>query len=453
MIIPNKELRICTILKTNGYQAFIVGGAVRDHFMGLPPKDYDIATNAPPNSINHIFSEKGLKVKSDIGESFKKCTVEGVDITTFRKDRYFGSEAKYVEITYAETIQEDLERRDFTMNSIAYDPFKRKFIDPYDGIKDIKRGIIRLTGHKHPSKRLTEDPCRILRACRFLALDPHFLFHKDTFEHIKNLSVLVSTISPERIRIEILKTMEYPHPSRFFGILQTLNILWRIFPSMDKCWKLDGGKYHAEDIFTHLMIVGDSNKAENPLLRLASYLHDVGKPYAQNIDDGETTFYNHENIGSDKLKVELKKLKFSNSEVIYVTNLVRYHMRSVRRDSTPKAIRKLLRAFENDNVDLMDYFQMKIADRCGNLAKPDFEPEEIDSMIDQVVTIREKGDTVCTGNDLALDGFQIMEILNLTPGPEIGKVIEELIELTIDNPNCNNPWYLTFNLSERRANV
>jgi len=442
MKLPVKVLEICVVLSENGFESYIVGGAVRDHILGLEPYDFDIATDAKPDDITDLFTKHGCHVKSEIGVSFKITFVDGIEVATFRKDRYFGLNAKNAEISYADTIGEDLNRRDFTMNSIAYNPFTQEFLDPYNGIFDIEHKLIRFTGN--PIDRIYEDPCRIIRACRFTTLHKYMYFTLNTESAIRNSAYMVrDSIAPERIRLEILKAMKHPIPSKFFISMHDMGLLEHIFPSMNSCFDLDGGKYHAEDVFTHLMVAGDSIETDNPLLRLSAYLHDVGKASAVVCDDGKTTFYEHEKIGEKSVALELSNLKFSNDEIHYITKLIRFHMRNIAMHVTPKAIRRLLRAFANDKVEFDDFIKLKIADRHANLKKEDFTDEELNKRIDRVKEIREKGILVCTPRDLALNGFQIMEILDLKPGPEVGGIVNKLIDITLDDPNKNNPWYLT----------
>ncbi len=413
----------------NKFQAFIVGGAVRDILLGVKPKDYDIATNATPEQIISIFKDRNVK---EVGKSFGVVIVDGIEVATFRKDRYFGLNAHNCEITYAETIEEDLSRRDFTINAMAMD-IHGNIIDPFDARLDLEQLCIRFVGD--PFERINEDPNRILRACRFSAkLKGRLGFITRSVLRECNLYV-EKYVAPERIRLELLKAMEIQEASWFFQELNSLGIY--LFTDMESCVKNNyHGKHHREGIFEHLMIVGDSISPKYPLLKLTGYLHDIGKPKAYQ-DNGDGTFVGHEKVGCDMVEQDLTRLKFSNDEVKYVKNLVKYHMRHhvSEFDDSSKMVRRTLSKFKEHDVNYKDFLRLKIADRKGNLAKEKFTLTEIKNMLkcfrDEVNAKVPFG-----VKDLAINGNDLIE-LGLEPGPIFSKLLNFCLNVVLEYPERN----------------
>jgi tRNA nucleotidyltransferase (CCA-adding enzyme) len=424
--------KIITTLIKNGFEAYYVGGAVRDLIMNKKPKDWDIVTSATPTDIKYIFKDRNIKL---VGESFKVVIVDGVEVATYRKDRYFGLSDKNVEISYAKTLEEDLARRDLTINAIAMTT-SGKFIDPFNGIFDIKNKVIKFVGD--PTERIYEDPCRILRAFRFCCLFDECSIDKDTFLALVKYSHLVSYISPERIRLELMKVLTYEKPSAFFVHLRNHKILLSIFPWLNNCYGFNGGDHHKETVWLHSMIAGDWLPKSKPLLRLAGYLHDVGKPYAW---DGKN-FLNHESVGAIRVETDLTKLKFSSEEIKYITALIREHMSFIA-IVKPKGIRRMLVRFKKEGINWKDFILLKIADRNANLKKTNFKPKGIKFLVFKVynqIKVKEQPFAV---KDLAINGHDIMLWLDITPGPKVGEELNRLFELVLDSPELNTKKNLT----------
>ena len=425
---------IVRCLCEEGWDAYIAGGAARDILSGETPLDYDVVTEAPYEVVKDLFSNRKVSL---VGASFKVCIVDGVEVATYRKDEYFGLSAKNSQISEAETIREDLARRDLTINSLAFCPYSGDIVDEYGGIDDLRNRIIRFTGD--PEQRIHEDPCRILRACRFKAkIDGEF--NPDTFQALKKYSPLVKEhVTPERIRLEILKAMKYKKPSIFFDALYEIGILDYIFPSLNACYGHEGGQFHGESIDEHIKIVGDSISTRNPLLRLAGFLHDSGKPATAKSEGGLLSFISHEEVGADIVEAELKRLKFSMKETTYIRGLILHHMRSFENLSTPKSVRKMLKTFHEEDVNWKDWIQLRIADRKGNTKKDGYDRSKIK---DIVLAIRNElkpasFPTAFSIKDLAVDGNDIMKVLNIKPGPEVGRILKGLLEFVLDDPESN----------------
>lgn len=428
MNIPMKEESIWNVLADAGYDVYLVGGAVRDIILDKEPKDWDFATNATPDQIKEMFSafDNHKHFKLDfVGASFGVMIINDIEVATFRGDQYFGNGDKDVEITYVDTIEEDLSRRDFTMNAMAMS-MNGDIIDPFNGIEDINAGIIRFVGNAED--RINEDPNRILRALRFSARFDMSL-DNNTWDAIINAvkNDKVSMIASERIGIEIVKTMESTkYASTFWSYMASCGVLNIIFPEMVDGMNHNHGDHHTEDIWTHNMVAGDHISTEYPLLKLATYLHDVGKPVSY--DNEEGTFYDHQNLGADIIRRRMTALKFSNDDIKYVVNLVLIHMDGTRGMSA-KARRRLKKKLNAYGLDWQDYIMIRTADRAGNLSRPNFTHDQIQDYVDMFMIEDEVPFSV---NELALSGGEIIQIFNLTPSPIIGKIQRELLQQVID---------------------
>ncbi|MDA3788335.1 MAG: CCA tRNA nucleotidyltransferase, partial [Desulfobacula sp.] len=343
---------IIDTLKKNGFQAYIAGGVVRDILLQKKPEDFDILTNASIKELASLF--KGQKVKT-MGKTFPICTINGIEISSGR--------AKFDLSDFPES---DLAQRDFTINSMAWDPISKKIIDPFNGKKDLEDAMIRFT--KDPEKRIAEDPARMVRACRFAALI-NGSFSLSSLELIlANKDKLDTLVAKERIHSEIIKAMGLKRPSLFFAALKKTGLLSKIFPGLDRCHGLEGGPHHGETVFEHSMMVGDALPKNLPVLRLAGFLHDVGKFDAAKKKDGSLTFAGHENETKAVIH-DLERLRFPNKDIAYITSLINTHMRPLTDQTTPKAARRLLSMLDKSGLDYRDFMRMRIADKKGNLAK------------------------------------------------------------------------------------
>lgn len=432
-------LDIINKIRESGFEAYVVGGAVRDMLLNTTIKDVDIVTDAEPHEVTKIFI--GEKVTLT-GVSFRVVLVNGYEIASFRSDEYKGFSDKNVVISKAKTIEEDLGRRDLTINSMAYDVKEKKLIDPYNGRKDLMNKTIRF--NQQAKQRIIEDPNRIIRACRFLA-KLQGTFDKTTFDALRTHSHLIpKCVAPERIRIEILKVLRYPYPGMFFAALQDIHALKYVLPSLAETMPIGGGPHHKDGVFFHSISVGNHISRNRPLLKLAGYLHDVGKTTAYKVERGKISFIDHEAYSCDLVQEDLTALKFSNGEVKFITNLIKYHMRSVNEKTSDKTIRRLLHNFQKDNVHYMDYIRLRIADRKGNGIKDKFTRKQIKAMIlkfEKQLTAKE--DRAITLKDLKVDGNDVMKILNIKPGKLVGEILKLCNDKIIDNPKLNNVESLT----------
>jgi tRNA nucleotidyltransferase/poly(A) polymerase len=460
MEIPEKIFTMLKTLEFDGHYAYVVGGAVRDMLLGTEPKDWDIATSADPEQIKAAFAFRA-EVKQ-IDAAFPVVVVDGVEIASYREDFY--ADGITTEVKRVETIEEDLARRDLTINAMAID-IQLNIIDPFNGQEHLKNGLICFVGDA--GQRIHEDNCRVIRACRFVAaLDG--TFEQSTFIALRSaVRHNKIVISPERIRLEILKAMKYDRASKFFIALHHIEMLKDIFPALEKCFGADHGQYHDEDIFEHMMFTGDAvpgaiNKVEVKfehdeavLLRLTGFLHDVGKT-VPNYVKGAIHFYEHETVGVDILKEELKALKFSTPEIKFITNLTLIHMRGGCKMS-PKSTRKLIKRFADVDVDWKHWLVIKCADRIGNIRRVD-QPLRVVKIAKKFEhelegTPYEKGprDPNSPENakpcfehkQLAMSGTQIQQLLGIGPSQLIGVILEYLLKRVITDPSLNTNEQLT----------
>jgi len=424
--LPSRETTVWRTLLASGFPTFLVGGAVRDLVLGKNPKDWDIATKATPKQIESLF--RGMYRVEHVGASFGVMLVGGIEVATFRGDRYFGGGDKDVEITYVETIEEDLARRDFTMNAMAID-FNGELIDPFGGYNDLieKNGnfpLVKFVGDA--DKRIAEDPNRIFRALRFAATLPALL-DVNTILAITRNANKVKMVARERIRKELMTTMEKTcHTSYFWEEMRTTGILDIIFPEFSKCYGHDHGNYHDEDVWTHSMVAGNRVSTRFPLIKLAAYLHDVGKP--RSYDPVERSFHQHQTHSADIVREWMTEMKFSNEEIRFVVNLVLIHMDGTK-DMTGKARRKLKNKLSRYNLHWRDYVRLRIADRHANFSRNPFTISEIKKYIDHFTFVEYVPITV---NNLALKGGEIIERFNLTPGPIVSTLQNKLLEVVLD---------------------
>lgn len=423
--MTNIEALVADRLVNSGFECFIVGGAVRDNLLGKQPKDTDFATNATPDQVVALFKDR--KVSTN-GKTFKVVMVDRVEVATYRRDRQNELfSAKHCKPLYAKTIEEDLSRRDLTINAMTINTANGKLVDIFNGEQDLKEGLIRFVGD--PLERIKEDPNRIIRACRFLAkLEGRF--EKETLKVLQKYSHYVRDyVAPERIRIEILKTMELETPSLFFSALHLIGALKYIFPEMDDCFGHQHGKYHLETIGEHLMLTGDIISPQFPLLRLAGFLHDVGKPLAMRIHDGSCL--EHDQLGSKMVEKRLGDLKFSKKETDTITQLVCCHMYTCK-NLTSKASRKLQKKLADKKVNPRDFLRLRLADRVANLGKDFSTFSPIRDLVINCGIRKVKEDLPFTVKSLALSGGELITIFDLTPSPIVGKLQKHLLNFVIE---------------------
>lgn len=417
---------ILETLWTAGFQAFLAGGAVRDALLGIAPADVDILTNALPEDMVRLFAGQYPKY---VGKSFAVTLVNRVEVATCRPA---DKKAMAAGLVFPAT---DLGRRDLTINSMAWDPETRTLADPFGGQRDIEAKVIRFT--RDPFERIQEDPVRMVRACRFAARFG-FKIEPDSFDAIRAYTHKITAQGTEdRIQREIVKSMGMDNPSGFFNLLHDTGLLALILPSLDRCYGLDGGPHHGETVFEHNLLVGDALPASMPILRLAGFLHDTGKVDALEIKDGRNTFPGHHKC-TRAMMADLGRLRFSGKDMDYIHALVRGHMRPLKSDTSPKAVRRLLAMLDDLNLSYQDFLRMRIADKKSNLnpVKKPYSLGDIRLRLGKILDALNE-QTPFNVNGLDISGREIQDILGLPQGPAIGKVKAFLFDQVLEDPSLN----------------
>jgi poly(A) polymerase/tRNA nucleotidyltransferase (CCA-adding enzyme) len=413
-----------------GFQAFLVGGSVRDLILARSTHDWDFTTNATPAQIQEVFGEKSFYNNSfgTVGVNLEEG--ETVQITPFRKEAKYSDHRHPDKVEWAETLEEDLARRELTINSLAYSD---KLIDPFGGQNDLKNKIIRAVGN--PTDRFNEDALRMLRAIRF-ATQLGFLIENETFLAIKQNAVLLQKISGERIRDEVEKIFSSDFPADGVRLLSNSGLLQYILPELVRGIGVSQkGTHHADDVFTHSLKALQFCQNKNWVVRLATLLHDVGKPATFKERNGKATFYNHETIGGGIARDIANRLHFTKEDREKLYMLVRWHMFTVSEFITDAAVRRFIRRVGAENTT--DMLDLRTADRVGSGVKPtSWRHEEFKR---RIIKVQQHIPSV---NDLAIDGNDVMQILGIGPGPQIGRILNILFEEITEDPSKNNREYL-----------
>lgn len=422
---------IAKTFNDNGFECFMVGGSVRDSLLGLDANDFDFATNARPRDVMRLFrrvAPTGIKhgtVTLLIGSNT-------FEVTTYRSDGTYADGRHPDSIEFSDSIEEDITRRDFTINGLAYNVLTQEVIDIVDGIEDLKRKIIRTIGKPHD--RLNEDGLRSYRACR-LASKLDFTIDKETLASIHDTLQVAKVVSIERIRDEFMKLLETKKPSVGIEYLRVTGLLDLFLPELSECFGVDQNKYHMYDVYYHCVYSCDGADTGDVIIRLAALLHDIGKvPTRREGGEGENIFYNHEVVGARMTRRIMKRMKFSNEDIERTVNLVYNHMFHYTDEWTDGAVRRFMRKVGVENIN--DIFALRKADRKGNGSREGLPApiRELERRIEKVI----EAENAITVRDLEIGGHEIMREFDVTPGPIIGKLLNELLEIVLDSPECNN---------------
>jgi tRNA nucleotidyltransferase (CCA-adding enzyme) len=433
--IPKAGVDICRRLAEQGKRGWIVGGCVRDLLRAAPAKDWDVATDARPEVVQQMF-------RRVIPTGLKHGTVtvlrdgEAYEVTTLRGEGAYTDGRRPAEVEFIDDIVEDLARRDFTFNAMAIDPLEGQLIDPFHGVRDLEARLLRAVGE--PLERFAEDGLRVLRAARFAAtldcaIDPATLAAMGARRSLDTLA----KVSPERIHDEWLKTMEAPKPSIGFIAMRDCQALKVICPELMEGVGCEQNHWHSLDVWDHTMAVLDACPAD-PILRVAALLHDIGKPRTRrhSAKTQDYTFYNHESLGAEMADRILRRLKFSNDDRQRVVDIVRHHLICYSSDWTDSAVRRWVRRVTPERMD--DLYALSRADGLGKGRPCDGEMTAIAELSERVTALMEAG-TALSPRDLALNGTQLMTELSLEPGPIVGELMRELVEVVTDDPTANEP--------------
>ncbi|EQC1535517.1 CCA tRNA nucleotidyltransferase [Clostridium botulinum] len=430
--IPKWVKYIINTLEEFNYEAYIVGGCVRDSLLNKIPNDWDITTNAKPQDVIEIFENLGYKI---IPTGLKHGTVtvvinnENYEITTYRIDGAYDDNRHPKEVTFTNDLKEDLSRRDLTINAMAYND-KVGLVDYFGGLGDLQSEIIRCVGNT--KERFLEDALRMMRAIRFSS-QLGFNIEQNIINSIIDLNKSLKNISKERIKDELCKILTSDNPTDGICHLIQSYLMYHIIPELYDTLKFKQyNKHHDKDVFNHILCVVENvpNKLE---LRLSALLHDIGKPKCFTIgDDGQGHFYGHQKISADMSKDILKRLKFDNKTINKVDKLVYEHMSRYDKLRTPNT-KKFINRVGIENLD--DLFLLQIADIKGSAKEY--------HNFDNVLILKMKCEKILsekqplTVKDLDINGYDLIK-LGINQGKEIGIMLNKLLDIILENPNLNN---------------
>ncbi|MFP4484269.1 MAG: CCA tRNA nucleotidyltransferase [Spirochaetaceae bacterium] len=428
--LPGKVKRIGRILRENGFQCFLVGGAVRNLVMGCKPKDYDLATDAHPKDVQRIFHrviptgvEHGTVTVLFQGESF--------EVTTFRSESGY-SDGRHPDAVRFETrLEADLSRRDFTMNGMAIDVASGELHDPFGGRKDIRRRLVRAIGA--PDERLREDGLRVLRAFRFAAqLD--FRIEDETCAALARVRNALSAVAAERVREELVRMLEAPRPSVGLRAMQETGVLEIVLPELSSCAGVPQEGGAVSDLLDHLLLACDGAPAERREVRLAALLHDIGKPETMVLEGDEIVhFHGHDQRSAELSEQIMTRLRFPTGTIRSVSRLVGAHMIHYTPEWSDAAVRRFIHRVGPEAV--WDLILLQRADAYGKTGRYP-RHSHLDELTERVEGVLSE-ESALSVKDLAVDGRDLQDEAGIPPGPLMGRVLDFLLDTVMEDPSQN----------------
>jgi poly(A) polymerase/tRNA nucleotidyltransferase (CCA-adding enzyme) len=453
-IIPDEVFFCLDSLHQQGFEAYIVGGCTRDFLRGKSPADWDLTTNAEPEKIQKIFN--ALKIKTfyendfgTVGVAFPKKDglFEVIEITTYRNEATYSDSRHPDKVTWSKTVEEDLKRRDFTVNAIAMTIKNRteiEIIDLFNGQEDLKNRIIRAVGTA--KERFSEDALRMMRAVRLkTTLGEGWTIEEETKQAIKDNAPLLDKISKERIRDELVKMINSENAAQGIESLRNKGLLSYIIPELEEGYEVGQNKHHVYDCYRHNLECLDysAKKGFNFHVRMASLLHDVGKPRAKRGEGINSTFYNHEIIGAQMTEKIVDRLRFPKKDIVKITNLVRHHLFYYNVDEVGEAsVRRLIKNVGLESVE--ELLQLRMADRIGS-GCPKAEPYKLRHLKYMIEKVSKDPVSV---KMLKINGQEVMDILDIKPSPKVGMILDVLLEDVLKEPKNNTKVHLKKRLRE-----
>lgn len=450
-----KEIQeILKKLEGAGFEVAVVGGGVRDFLAGREVGDWDLATNAKPEEIlkifpngfyNNRFGTVGIPIKKS--ESKDTDNADIVEVTTYRTEESYSDTRHPDKVAWGNSLEEDLARRDFTINAMALRFLKGRLdltpVDPYGGQNDLKSKVIRTVGSA--DERFKEDALRMLRAIRF-ATTLGFDIEQKTANAIEENANLISKISGERIRDEVFKIVDSRDSSSGFFLAKKLGVLTIILPELEVCFSVEQKspkRHHIYDVGTHCVMSLASCPSGDTITRFATLLHDIGKAgVAKVTEEGIRTFHNHEVVGARQATKIAERFHLSRDERDKLFRLVRWHQFSVGENQTDRALRRFIKNVGLEYVE--DIMDLRIGDRLGGgLQQP--ESWRLKLFRSRLKEVLKKPFTV---SDLKVNGNDVMKELDLKPGPKVGEILSKLFEEVLDDAKRNNRGYLLGRLED-----
>lgn len=444
MTLPQYVQTALNQLTAAGFEAFVVGGSVRDLELGREPKDYDITTNATPEQIQATFEDTlynnafGTVVVRILEEAESVAVRHEIEITPYRAEATYSDKRHPDSVKFGVSLEEDLKRRDFTINAMATDG--STIVDLFNGQQDCAGKLIRTVGDAH--ERFNEDALRMLRACRFASqLDFHI--HPETVAAITALAPSIIRVSGERTRDELLKILASDNAYRGIWLMHTTGLLQYVIPELEEGFGVGQNKHHIYTIFMHNLLSLQYAPTDDPLVRFATLLHDVGKARTKEGDGPDCTFHQHEHVGASMVQAIMRRLKFSRRDTERISHLVGTHMFYYNTgEITDAGVRRLLKRIGRENLD--DLMAVRIGDRMGSGCQKEkpFKLVELERRMRDVE--KDPMDTTM----LKLDGNDIMALTGLKPGREIGVILNTLLEDVLEDPSLNTEEHLTKRVKE-----
>ena len=472
VLIPKEVKEVAEKLEGGGFKAYLVGGCVRDLLLGFEPKDWDVATNARPDEIQKIFSDSvyennfgtvGVKIPTlkgvgtptsaerSVGANFEKKKIDIVEVTTFRIEGKYTDKRHPDEVKFARNIEEDLARRDFTINAFAMD-LGGRITDPFNGRKDLKDKLIRTVGD--PKERFNEDALRLVRAIRFAAelsarggsaAGGDFKIESKTAKAIEVDAGLFEMIAKERVRDEFVKIIMTSRAAEGIRMLENYGLLKFIMPELREGIGCGQNKHHIYEVFEHNVRALDYAASKNYsfVIRLASLLHDVGKPRTKRGEGPDSTFYNHEVVGAKMTLKILDRMRFGKEIVEGVGHLVRSHLFYYNvGEVTESGVRRFLARVGPENIP--DLIKVREADRIGS-GVPKAVPYKIRHLLFMIDKV--KHDPIHP-KMLVVKGDDVMRFLKIEPGPRVGQILSILLEEVLDDPSKNTRENLEYRIQD-----
>ncbi|MDD4178497.1 MAG: CCA tRNA nucleotidyltransferase [Candidatus Margulisbacteria bacterium] len=417
---------IIKTLKLAGFQAYLVGGCVRDSLLGKTPIEWDITTSARPEEVSRLF-KKAIPTGIEYGTVTILLTDGQYEVTTFRSDEKYVDGRHPANVHFTTDIHADLARRDFTVNAIAYDPATDQLIDDHAGQTDLKKKLIRTVGAA--TARFSEDGLRPVRACRFAA-QLGFEIDNATLAAIPGSLATVKKVSVERFHDELIKMLAAAKPSIGLEYMRRSGLLEIVLPELNACVGVEQPpEFHPHDVYWHSLYSCDAAPQDNLTVRLAALFHDLGKPACK---EG-FTFYNHDKVGAEITERLMRRLKFSNDETGRVVNLVASHMFDYSAKWSDAAVRRFIRRIGGvGNVPNLFLLRQADVQAMRQNIGTDY-LVELQARIDRIIA----DENALHVKNLKVNGQDIMRTLGIPPGPKVGQVLNDLLEKVLDEPNLN----------------